>query len=355
MAKSKPAKPAPKAQKALAPKAKSLKAKVPIATAKTAAKPASTAKKKVKLRVRLKLKPALKKSQPKANTVKPVANKTGKKPTLQKQASTPKPAVKVGKPAVKEVPSKAPIVKIASKPAPKAALKTPAETKAPAAARKEVRPQVLASGKRPAKGDSKPSPTVKATTKPVSSEVKVASVTATKRTSIIEESEASPKKMAKPNFSATWVSAQKDRILQLRDSILESMHGVAKDTLRSRAEGSEASAFGMHQADAGSDAYDRDFALSLLSQEQDALYEIEEALKRIELGTYGVCEISGKQIPTPRLEALPFARYTVECQTEVERQGKLHKARLPVTSLFGLTDEEAQESEDEDQALDSKE
>ena len=63
----------------------------------------------------------------------------------------------------------------------------------------------------------------------------------------------------------------------LRDSILDSMNGVAKDTLRARAEGSEASAFGMHQADAGSDSYDRDFALSLLSQEQDALYEIEEA------------------------------------------------------------------------------
>ena len=59
------------------------------------------------------------------------------------------------------------------------------------------------------------------------------------------------------------------------------MNGVAKDSLRSRAEGSEASAFGMHQADAGSDAYDRDFALSLLSQEQDSLYEIDEALKRI--------------------------------------------------------------------------
>lgn len=152
-----------------------------------------------------------------------------------------------------------------------------------------------------------------------------------------------------------WVLQQKDRIFQLRDSILESMHGVAKDTLRSRAEGSEASAFGMHQADAGSDAYDRDFALSLLSQEQDALYEIEEALKRIELGTYGVCEMSGKIISRPRLEALPFARYTVECQTEVERQKKLHKARMPVTSLFGLTDDEAAESEDEDQPIDSKE
>ncbi|HEX4638785.1 MAG TPA: hypothetical protein VH170_04800, partial [Chthoniobacterales bacterium] len=86
-----------------------------------------------------------------------------------------------------------------------------------------------------------------------------------------------------------FVRKQKDKLLQLRDAMVDSMAGVAQDTLRSRAEGSEASAFGMHQADAGSDAYDRDFALSLLSQEQDALYEIDQALKRIELGTYGVC------------------------------------------------------------------
>src|SRR5205814_2764818 len=95
------------------------------------------------------------------------------------------------------------------------------------------------------------------------------------------------------------------KLLQLRDAMVDSMAGVAQDTLRSRAEGSEASAFGMHQADAGSDAYDRDFALSLLSQEQDALYEIDQALKRIELGTYGKCEMSGKPIPHARLEASP--------------------------------------------------
>ena len=101
---------------------------------------------------------------------------------------------------------------------------------------------------------------------------------------------------------------QKEKLLQLRDAMVDSMAGVAQDTLRSRAEGSEASAFGMHQADAGSDAYDRDFALSLLSQEQDALYEIDQALKRIELGTYGVCEMSGKPIPQiePWLERLPY-------------------------------------------------
>src|SRR5947209_3357478 len=78
-----------------------------------------------------------------------------------------------------------------------------------------------------------------------------------------------------------FTRAQKEKLLQLRDAMVDSMAGVAQDTLRSRAEGSEASAFGMHQADAGSDAYDRDFALSLLSQEQDALYEIDQALKRI--------------------------------------------------------------------------
>jgi RNA polymerase-binding transcription factor DksA len=141
---------------------------------------------------------------------------------------------------------------------------------------------------------------------------------------------------------------QKDKLLQLRDAMVDSMAGVAQDTLRSRAEGSEASAFGMHQADAGSDAYDRDFALSLLSQEQDALYEIDQALKRIELGTYGVCEMSGKNIPRARLEAIPFARFTVECQSQLEKQNKASRVRQSVTSLFGLTDDEGGEGEEEE-------
>src|SRR6266851_1217944 len=142
---------------------------------------------------------------------------------------------------------------------------------------------------------------------------------------------------------------QKEKLLQLRDAMVDSMAGVAQDTLRSRDEGSEASAFGMHQADAGSDAYDRDFALSLLSQEQDALYEIDQALKRIELGTFGKCEMSGKQIPRARLEAIPFARFTVECQSQLEKQSKASRVRQSVTSLFGLTDEEGGEAEGEEE------
>lgn len=145
-----------------------------------------------------------------------------------------------------------------------------------------------------------------------------------------------------------FVSQQRDKLLQLRDAMVDSMAGVAQDTLRSRAEGSEASAFGMHQADAGSDAYDRDFALSLLSQEQDALYEIDQALKRIEQGTYGVCEMSGKPISHARLEAIPFARFTVECQSQLEKQNKASRVRQSVTSLFGLTDDEGGETEEEE-------
>ena len=152
-----------------------------------------------------------------------------------------------------------------------------------------------------------------------------------------------------------FLRKQKGKLLHLRDSLLDSMMGVSRDTLRSRAEGSEASAFGMHQADAGSDAYDRDFALSLLSQEQDALYEIEEALKRVDAGSYGICEMSGKPIPHARLEAIPFARFTVECQTQIEKQKKAQRVRQPVTSLFGLTEDEGSEGEEEEPAPESKE
>ena len=166
---------------------------------------------------------------------------------------------------------------------------------------------------------------------------------------------ASSKAPANDNHLPPFIKKQKERLLVLRDSMLDSMTGVARDSLRSRAEGSEASAFGMHQADAGSDAYDRDFALSLLSQEQDALYEIDEALKRIDDGTYGVCEMSGKAIPHARLEAIPFARYTVECQSSLEKQRKMTRVRQPVTSLFGLTDDEGGEGEEEESTPDNKE
>lgn len=158
----------------------------------------------------------------------------------------------------------------------------------------------------------------------------------------------------KPVKLTPFLKTQKQKLLALKDTLLDSMNGVAKDSLRSRAEGSEASAFGMHQADAGSDAYDRDFALSLLSQEQDSLYEIDEALKRVDNGSYGICEMSGKPIPHARLEALPFTRYTVECQSELEKRNRYQRVRQPVTSLFGLSDDDGGDGDEDDSSSESK-
>jgi len=152
-----------------------------------------------------------------------------------------------------------------------------------------------------------------------------------------------------------WLKKQQLRLLALKDTLLDSMTGVARDNLRSGHDAHETSAHGLHQADAGSDAYDRDFALSLLSQEQDALFEIDEALKRIAKGAYGICEMSGKNIPKARLEARPFARFTVECQGEIERKNRYSRIRQPITRLFESVDDESGDDAEEESPADAKE
>jgi DnaK suppressor protein len=111
-------------------------------------------------------------------------------------------------------------------------------------------------------------------------------------------------------------------LLDLRERLLNQMSGLAKESAE------EMSSYSLHMADSGTDNFDRDFALSLLSSDQDAIYEIEEALKRIEKGTYGVCELTGKQIPRARLDAIPWTRFTVEAQAQLEREGALRQRKL---------------------------
>ncbi len=90
-------------------------------------------------------------------------------------------------------------------------------------------------------------------------------------------------------------------------------------------------------ADAGTDTFDRDFALSLVSNEQEALSEIEAAIKRIRDGTYGICEITAKPISKERLLAVPFTRYSAEAQKQIERNR--HHSRTQA-GLFGESGEE---------------
>ena len=79
------------------------------------------------------------------------------------------------------------------------------------------------------------------------------------------------------------------------------------------------------------------------------LEQVDKALEKMEVGSYGICELCGKPIPAARLEVIPFTRFTVDCQSKLEKERKLTRSRQPVTSLFGLTDgEEGGEGEEEE-------
>lgn len=118
-----------------------------------------------------------------------------------------------------------------------------------------------------------------------------------------------------------WTSYYQN-LMDLRERLVHQMDGLAKESAE------EMASYSLHMADSGTDNFDRDFALSLLSSDQDALYEIEEAIKRIEKHTYGICELTGKPIPKARLEAIPWTRFTVEAQAQLEREGALRQRRL---------------------------
>lgn len=118
-------------------------------------------------------------------------------------------------------------------------------------------------------------------------------------------------------------------LVALRERVLDGLALHSQDTLKrsSKEDSGDLSGYGQHMADAGTDTFDRDFALSLLSSEQDALFEIEEAIQRIINGTYGICEITGVAIGKERLKAVPFTRYSLEGQKQLEATQRLNKDR----------------------------
>ena len=290
----------------------------------------------------------------KKTTPKPAPKKSNAKPAVK--ASKPAPVAK--KPAAKPAKTVAPVKKTTSakapapskKPTPVPAKKSPllkkatssksdkkatppAKTEAPAKAAAEKKAKPAPAAKAPvveAKPEPQPKPAAPAkkaaAVKPRSSVVDYPAPPAPVKPPFVP-----PKAAAAPSgeavapgsngsHSPAFVQKQRQRLLDLRDDLVDAVSGMARDTIRNAPEGSEASGSGQHQGDAGSDAYDRDFALSVLAKEQDALYEIEQALRRIQSGSYGICEMSARKIPQARLEAIPFARLTVECQAQWEKE-----------------------------------
>jgi RNA polymerase-binding transcription factor DksA len=277
------------------------------------------------------------KAKPAAKPPKPAPAK--KKPVVKAAASPKKPVVKAVAPAKKSVvkavtPAKKLVVKTVA-PVKESPLVKKVVAETPVKKTSSVAAPVEKAVKAPAAVAPAP---VEATAKPI---VPAKKVPAVKPRSSVVDFPAPPAPVRPPfvppkaapvhadgpmtpgsngSHSASFVQKQRQRLLDLRDDLVDAVSGMARDTIRNAPEGSEASGSGQHQGDAGSDAYDRDFALSVLAKEQDALYEIEQALYRIKNGAYGICEISSRKIPQARLEVIPFARLTVECQAQWEKE-----------------------------------
>jgi RNA polymerase-binding transcription factor DksA len=84
----------------------------------------------------------------------------------------------------------------------------------------------------------------------------------------------------------------------------------------------------MDMADSATDEFDHDLVLAQLSAEQGALYEVDEALKRILNGAYGLCEETGEPIPAPRLRAIPWTRFAKAVETRLESKGAVSRPQL---------------------------
>ena len=128
-------------------------------------------------------------------------------------------------------------------------------------------------------------------------------------------------------------------LVDLRHHVLVQLGEHTEETLLKSAkeDSGDLSGYGQHMADAGTDTFDRDFALSLVSSEQEALAEIEAAIKRIHAGTYGICESTQQPIAKERLLAVPFTRYSAEAKKMVERHSHREQQR---GGLFGEAGEE---------------
>ena len=257
----------------------------------SASKTASPAKKKA-------AKPTAKKSAAKKKEAKPVAKKTAAKKSAPKKASPPakkkSPAKGKSTTSKKSAPKKGSLKKsTAKKSAPKKS-----------GAKKPVARKASSPKKDSTKSPSKPP----VRRPPVEHAPSVSQARGSKSKSV-------------KKLTATELKKYRKALLDLRDQVVDVITFHSGDNLnRSQRDATgDLSSYSLHMADQGTDNYDREFALNLVSTEQDALYEIDEAVRRVDAGTFGICELSGEPIERARLDVIPFARYSVAAQSEIER------------------------------------
>ena len=123
----------------------------------------------------------------------------------------------------------------------------------------------------------------------------------------------------KTRLSAKELNEYKKILLEARAELIARVTGLEDEALRSS--GGNLSNMPLHMADIGTDTFDQDLAIGMAETERELLREIDEALDRVVAKTYGVCQLTGKPIPKARLDAKPWAKYTVEAARQIEKMG----------------------------------
>ena len=145
-----------------------------------------------------------------------------------------------------------------------------------------------------------------------------------KKTTKAEATEQKPKARVSPADLGHF----KTLLLQKRRELMGNVSEIEGEALRkSRLDASgDLSSMPIHMADLGTDNFEQEFSLELMDGERRLLVEIVDALNRIAAGTYGICEGTGKPISKARLEAQPWARYSVEYAKMVE-EGRVQEGQ----------------------------
>jgi RNA polymerase-binding protein DksA len=266
-------------------------------------------------------KPAPKAKKPEAKKAKPPAPKPAPKPVAKAAvpAKAPAPKVPVSKPAPVKPAAAKPGAKSSEKAAPAAKGAPVAPAAAPGSGRKGItivtpkpakKPTVKAASKYPSLGGTLLGPG-----SPVRKPLIPSGPTQAKHVSLGEGADLTGKKSP---FGKKELAKFKALLMQKRSELIGDVKNMEQEALRSNA--GSLSNLPQHMADQGSDAYDQALALDLAAVDRRLIKEIEDALQRIENGTYGLCELTGKPIKLERLEEIPWARHSIEAAREVERR-----------------------------------
>ncbi|MFZ0564597.1 MAG: TraR/DksA family transcriptional regulator [Chlamydiales bacterium] len=116
-------------------------------------------------------------------------------------------------------------------------------------------------------------------------------------------------------LSKTQIAQFKERLEQMKAQLTRTLEGTTQEVKRP----DEATGYSQHQADQGTDDFDRTISLEVTTKEYELLRQINRALAKVEENTYGICDVSGEEIPVARLEAIPYATMTVRAQEKFEK------------------------------------